>query len=1095
MRKRLRNGLVAGFLLLSLAPATLKAQSTGTISGYANDPSGSAVPEAKVTATQTAQQIERTVMTDAAGFYTFNALPPGEYSISVEKSGFQHLIRRGAMLTVNQNLRVDLALKLGQLTQEVSVSGEAPLVDTRSGSLSSLVDGQRVVDLPLNGRNVIGLAATLPGIANVTAPQQLTDARSGPMMNVNGGYVNQNLFTFNGGIFVNPSRETGLNYPPPDAIQEFSIQTQGFSAEFGRNAGAQVNVISKSGSNGYHGTLWEFLRNDALNARNFFAATVPSYKQNQYGGTIGGPILRDKLFFFGSYQGTQNYGGALSAQLTVPTVAQRAGDFTGGKTLSNPVSPLTGQPFTAPGGGLCIVNNVVNPGCITTMAKTLLPLIPQSANGTATTYGPQPQIDNMYLGRIDWNQSSRNVVSGHVYIDNNLLKRLNLVSGSIPGYLSGRLGEQTTMATLNDTFTFRPNLLNQLTIAFLRDASLSRTDKNVEPSSLGVNSPLYSEAGGPTINVGSLFAFGASGRTVFTNNNWQFRDAANWVVGKHSFKFGGEYLRLHFRQIFISPPVFSFNGTRTGSEVADFLTGAFYSFTGAFGVTTNDNYQQAPSLFFQDEFKAAPRLTLTYGLRWEPFLPWNDRYNRLASLAGIYGSPLQQSQRYPTAPPGILFAGDPGIPNTISPKRWHYFAPRLGFAWDVFGNGKTSLRGSYGIFYDSIKADAVSEQSAPWTGTFSASNGNANDPFGSVGQTIPPVVPTNFGCTKTATFPGLTCPGYPLPLGGNYTGSNLMSPYIQEWNLTVQRQVTNSLLAEASYVGKISQHVDGWQSYNAARFINDPFTGAAPSLQNVNDRVTYLPGILAPSSLVLANNFRGWYHGLQTRLAKRLSSGLSFSAAYTWSKAIDYRSNNYLNYALDNPFDLRAARGLADYNRAHVFVASWLYSPTWKFTNKAENFFAANWTLTAIHTVETGLPITVYEGIDVALDGASGNRQHAQLVPGAQVTRSWSSRGDKVGQYFNTAAFVAPTKVAPGTYGNSPRNFITGPGLINTDFSAIKDFKPRENFRVQFRAEFFNIFNNVNFNNPVNTASSSTFGRITSAGSPRIIQFALKVLF
>jgi hypothetical protein len=1078
-------------------PCLVMGQATGTISGFVTDPTGSPVPSAKVTAVQVEQDIQRIVETNTDGFYTFNALPPGDYSITAEKAGFQRLVRTEANLTVNQNLRVDLALSLGQVSQEVTVTGQAPLVDTRSGALSALVDGQRVVDLPLNGRNVIGLASTLPGVANVSAPQQLTDARSGPTMNVNGGYINQNLFTFNGGIFVNPSRETAMNFPPPDAIQEFSIQTQDFSAEFGRNAGSQVNVVSKSGSNQLHGAAWEFLRNNDLNARNFFVATVPPYKQNQYGAAAGGPIRRDKIFFFGTYQGTQNYGGALSTQLSVPSAAQRNGDFSGfGKNLTDPVNPLTGQALTAPGGAPCIQNNIVNAGCITTMAKTLAPLIPQSATGTATTYGPQPQIDNLYLGRIDWNQSAKNTVSGHVYVDHNLLKRLNLVSGSIPNYMSGFLSEQTTMASVNDTYTFRPNLVNELTIAFLRDTSLSTTNKNIDPMTLGVNSPLYAEAGSLNLTVGSLFTFGgSSGRVVFTNNNWQFRDAANWVRGRHNFKFGGEYLRLHFRQIFLGPGTVNFNGTRSGSEFADFLIGAFYSFTGGFGVTTNDNYQQAPSLFFQDEFKVAPRVTLTYGVRWEPFLPWNDRYNRLASLAGIAATPPPQSKIFPTAPAGVLFAGDPGVPATISPKRWHYFAPRIGFAWDVAGDGKTSVRGAYGIFYDSVKADSVSEQSAPWTGTFAAYNGNVNDPFGSVGQSIPPVFPTNFGCVKTAAFPGLNCPGYPLPLGGLYTGSNLVSPYIQEWNLTVQRQVTKTIMVEAGYVGKIAQKVDGWQSFDAATFRNDPFTGAAPSLQNVNDRVTYLPGILAPNSLVLANNFRGWYNGLQTRIAKRLSSGLAFSAAYTWSKSLDYRSNNYLNSSFDNPFNLRYSKGLSDYNRTSVFVASWLWSPQWKLSNKAADFVLGNWTFTAIHTIDTGLPLTAKEGVDVALDGSSGNYQHAQLVPGATATRSWSSQADEVAQYFNVGAFLKPGAVPAGTYGNSPRNFIIGPGLINTDFSAIKDFKIRERARLQFRSEFFNVFNNVNFSAPVSTASSSTFGRITGAGGARIIQFALKLLW
>jgi len=1099
MRKQSRGGERVALLALYLVtvPALLMGQATGTISGFVTDPTGSPVPDAKVTSTQVEQQIERTVMTNTEGFYTFNAMPPGDYTLAAEKAGFQRLVRSGATLTVNQNLRVDLSLQIGQVSQQVTITGEAALVDTRSGALAALVDDQRVVDLPLNGRDVIGLASTLPGVANVSAPQQLTDARSGPTMNVNGGYINQNLFTFNGGIFVNPSRETSMNYPPPDAIQEFSIQTQDFSAEFGRNAGAQVNVVSKSGTNQLHGAAWEFLRNNDLNARNFFSATIPSYKQNQYGAALGGHIIRDKLFFFGSYQGTQNYGGALSAQLTVPTAAQRNGDFTGySKTLVDPIDPVTGQPMLSSAGAPCIQNNVINSGCITTMAKTLLPLVPQGANGTATTYGPQPQIDNMGLLRLDWNQSSKNLISGHMYIDNNLLKRLNLVSGSIPNYMSGFLGEQTTMVTVNDTYTLSPNLVNLFTVTALRDASLSTTNSVILPSTLGVNSPLYAEAGALNISVGSLFTFGgSSGRVVFTNNNWQFRDSINWVKGKHYLKFGGEMLHLHFRQIFLGPPTFSFNGTRTGSEVADFMIGAFYSFTGGFGVTTNDNYQYAPSLFLQDEFKVKPRLTLTWGVRWEPFIPWNDRYNRLASLAGIYGSPPLQSTRFPTAPPGVLFAGDPGVPGTISPKRWHYFAPRVGFAWDVFGDGRTSLRGAYGIFYDSVKADSVSEQSAPWTGTFAAYNGNAVNPFGSVGQTIPPVLPVDFGCTKTSTFPNLTCPGYPLPLGGLYTGNNMVSPYIQEFNLTLQRQVTKSLLAQVAYVGKISQKVDGWQSFDAAVFGNDPFTGAAPSLQNVNDRVIYLPGIIAPNSLVLDNNFRGWYNGMQANLTKRFSSGLSFNAAYTFSRAIDYRSNNYLNYQLDDPFNLAYSRGLADYNRTHVFVASWLYSPRWKFSHKVENFFAANWTFTALHTVETGTPLTVKEGIDVALDGSSSCCQHAQLVPGVSYTLTHPNQANEVYSYFNTAAFVSPSKVPAGTYGNSPRNFIIGPGLINTDFSVIKDFPIKERARVQFRSEFFNVFNNVNFSSPNVTASSSTFGRITSAGSPRIIQFALKALW
>jgi hypothetical protein len=919
---------------LASLSATALAQVTGTISGFVTDATGAPIPAAKVTALLLELQMQRTAETNTDGYYTLNALPPGTFTITMEKTGFDRMVRTGAVLTINQNLRVDATLQVGQTTQEVTVTGQAPLVDTRSGALSGLVDDRRVVDLPLNGRNVIALAVTLPGIVSVNSPQQLSDARSGPTMNVNGSLETQNLFTFNGGIFVNPSRQTGMNYPPPDAVQEFNIQVQGFSAEYGRNAGSQVSVVSKSGSNQVHGSLWEFLRNDDLNARNFFSATVPIRKQNQFGGAAGGPIIRNRLFFFGSYQGTRDHGGALSSQITVPSDRQRQGDFTDlGKTLTNPVDPITGQPLTDAGGAACIQNNIVRSTCISQLAKTLLPLIPQSPSGRLTTFGPQPRQGDMFLGRIDWNLSNKHAVSGHVFIDRNLLNRLNLVSGSIPNYLSGSLSQRTSMGTINETFTASPTLVNQVTVNFLRTSSLSTTSKLVDPISMGINSPLYAETGAPNITVGSLFSFGGgSGRVVFTNNNFQVHDAVTWVRGRHNFKFGGEWLHMHFRQIFLSPPTMNFNSTRTGSEFADFLVGAFYQFSGGFGVRTNDNLQEAPSLFWQDEFKIAPRFTLTYGLRWEPALPWVDRYDRLSSLAGM--TTRAQSTRFPDAPPGILFAGDPGVPRGISPNRWKNFAPRLAFAWDVLGNGKTSLRGSYGIFLDSVKADSVSEESAPWAGTFQLFNGRSSDPFGSLGQTAPPVAPSSFGCFKIAAFPGIQCPRYPLPLAGLYTGSTLVSPYVQAWNLTLQRQLTSTIMLQASYVGKAAIHIDGWQSANPARFMTDPITGAPPSLQNVNDRVLNLPGILASNTLVLGNSFRSWYNSFQAQVNKRFSRGFTFTTAYTYGKSIDTLSTSILNYQLDNPFSLRYQRGLSDFDRRHVLVPTWLWAPDVRMGNK-----------------------------------------------------------------------------------------------------------------------------------------------------------------
>src|SRR5574340_223164 len=1094
---------IAVFLTMLAGSGALHAQSTGTISGFVADATGAVIPGVPVTATLVDQQVTRPTQTTGSGFYIFNAMPPGNYTLSAEKTGFQRLVRTEVNLTVNQNLRVDLALQVGQASDTVTVNAEVPLVDTRSATLSGLVDDRRVVDLPLNGRNVIALAVTLPGIVSVSAPQQLTDARSGPIMNVNGSLENMNLFTFNGGIFVNPSRNTGMNYPPPDAVKEFSIQTQSFSAEYGRNAGSQINVVSKSGTNELHGAAWEFLRNDALNARQFFAARVPARKQNQFGAMIGGPIRKDKLFFFGSYQGLRDRREASSVNATVPGAAQRSGDFTGiSKVLRNPVDAITGQPLIDAGGAPCVAGNVIRAGCISTMAKALLPLIPQSPTGTVTTLSPSPQNGEMVMGRMDWNQSARNLVSGDVYLDRNRRTRPTLISGNVPGYLSDSLKEQTTKISLNDTYTFSPTKLNQITITYLRSASVAAPDKIVNPSEVGVDMPLFAEGGGLNVGIGSNINFGGgSGRVVFTSNNWQFRDAVSWVTNRHNFKFGGEWLHLTFRQIFLSPPRFTFNGTRSGDEFADFLLGAFYQVSGGFGVRTNDNTQDAPSLFFNDEFKISPRFTLTYGIRWEPLFPWVDRYARLQSLAGM--TTRAQSKRIPDAPPGILFPGDPGVPRTVTGPDKNNLAPRVGFAWDLFGNGKTSLRGAYGIFYDSVKADSVSQENAPWAGSFQLFNGRSSDPFGSLRQTAPPVAPTTFGCVSTADFPGARCDRYPLPLAGLYIDSNVRTPYIQSWNLALQRQVTPGIMVQAAYVGKAGTKIEGWRNFNPARFINDPVTGAAPSLQNVKNRTLFLPGILAAQSIMIDNSFRSWYNSAQFQVNKRFGQGFSFNAAYTFGRSLDTLSSNIYGRLLDNPFNLRDNRGRSDFDRKHSFVASWLWSPTFRFRNPAERFLLGGWSLAAIHMVQSGSPFSVRMGSDVAMDG-SGSRQHASIKPGETPTVNHANKGEMIARYFNTGAFLQPSQVTPGTYGNTGRNILTGPGFGVTNLSAIKDFNFTERYKMQFRSEFFNLFNQAQFgctnttggcSDPDNDVTSRTFGRIRSAGGAREIQFALKLIW
>jgi hypothetical protein len=415
------------------------------------------------------------------------------------------------------------------------------------------------------------------------------------------------------------------------------------------------------------------------------------------------------------------------------------------------------------------------------------------------------------------------------------------------------------------------------------------------------------------------------------------------------------------------------------------------------------------------------------------------------------------------------------------------------------------VRGSYGLFYDSIKADSVSQEGAPWAGNFQIFNGKAEDPFGSLGLTPPPVVPAGegFGCVDIPSFPGVRCDRFPVPFAGLFIDSNVRTPYVQSWNLTLQRQLTSDLMIQGSYLGKIGTKLDGWRNFNPARYVNDPITGNAPSLQNVNNRVIIAPGILAPNVTWLESSFRSWYHSFQGQVIKRFSRDMSFSMAYTLSKSIDMMSSNVFNRRLDNPFDARANRGRSDFDRRHAFVTSWLWSPAWNFAHSWQNGLLGGWTFTGIHVLQSGSPFTVRMGDDVAQDG-SGSRQHAQLVSGAVVERDHGSRGDMIAQFFNTNAFVPTNEVARGVYGNSGRNIISGPGVANTDFSAMKDFKLTEGIKLQFRSEFFNIFNQVALgcrettggcNDPDSNVNSRTFGQIRSAGAAREIQFALKLLW
>ena len=549
---------------LAVLPAMAQV-STGNISGYVKDPSGAAIPGVAVTAKMVEQQTTRTAQTDSEGFYNLLALPPGKYEMTFEVNGFQKQTETGLELTVGQNLRVDSNLQVGSVETQVTVGAEAPLVDTTSATLSGLIDDRRIVDLPLNGRNVMGLAAILPGVLNVNAPQEMGDARGGPTMDVNGGRPNMNQFTFNGGYFDNPSRNTGINFPPPDAVQEVRIQTHNFSAEYGRNPGSQVNVVSKAGTNDFHGAAWEFLRNSDLNARNFFSPNVPALRQNQFGVAAGGRVIKDKLFFFGTYEGLRDRRQAQTVESFLPTAAERAGDFTAsGSTLADPVDPITGKPLTDQSGNPCVAGNKIAPGCLSPVTQKLLAFVPQTPSNTYVALAAQPRSGELFMTRGDWNQSERHRVFGsYYYANNNQDSPLLASGGTLPGYMSESFVTNTREAVINDVYTFTPST-HQPVYVFVPGLRIEpASGQERPPSTFGINMPQYVPQGRIDFNVGGEFDLGSGYTTRFFSHNYQFKDSMNWIKGRHNFKFGFEVLRLQFEQIFIGSPGVSFNGTRT----------------------------------------------------------------------------------------------------------------------------------------------------------------------------------------------------------------------------------------------------------------------------------------------------------------------------------------------------------------------------------------------------------------------------------------------------------------------------------------------------------------------------------------------------
>ena len=1091
MKEQCRTLRTRYFLLIAVAliiPTLLASESyaqTGSIYGNVTDPSGAAVTGATVTVKSVQTNQTRTGTTNDEGIYTFSLLPVGSYNVSVEADGFRPYQRAGLVLQVEERLRVDLQLELGQVTESVIVDTQAPQIDTASSTLGKVVEERRIVDLPLNGRNFLQLGLLQPGVAppvpNIdVVGSGLNSSPGGTSVNfsVNGMRINSNNHLLDGVNNVEPMSGAAMLVPSADALQEFRILTNSYSAEYGRSGGSIVTVVTKSGTNRFGGSVFEFLRNDIFDARNFFAPDVPALKQNQFGGTFGGPIIRDRTFFFGSYEGFRQRKG-IATSTVVPSLRVRQGDFS--QEAVKPIDPLTGQRFP---------NDVIPQQRIDPVARNLMALYPEPNLGSNIfSFAPAGANDrDQFMIRLDHALiPGKNTLVGRYLFDTGSFLRPKGATTSpagvvdVPGFAFADKSRFQNF-TLADTHIFSPTVINELRLSYARANVENGTPVDpIDPATIGFTYPQPA----PVSVIPQILVFGNSslGYTLFNSRLSEFYEVVNNVAvntGRHNLKFGANIRNSRIFGLFPSLAfgAFQFNGGVTGTPLGDLLLGRPFVFSQVGGRPDKKLSQTAAYFYIQDDLRVSRRLTLNLGLRYELVPGFKERDNLLATFV-----PGAQSVVAPTLPLGILRPGDPGIPSTLFPTEKTNFAPRVGLAWDPYGDGKTSVRAGYGIFYDeSALVQQFTVQQPPDFQPFFVQLGPTSlaDPYNGNSPFSPPIQ-------------------FPLPLSPGFTvgllDSNFKLGYVQHWNLTVQRQILPSLAVELAYVGNKGTNLPGDWDPNQA--IWQP--GATRAAANVRSRRPYNPiGQLFLASSIFNSN----YHGMQATLTHRLSRGLSFQAAYTWSKAIDDTSKPLSFFRIpgqvlrpQNSRDLSAERGLSAFDTRHRFVLSYVYElPFFKQSSGLHSRILGGWRVSGITTLQSGNPFSVIDSSDPSLTGTPQMSRPDVVrdpnLPGSQRTPE---------RWFDTGAFsgfVASANRPTLNFGTAGRNILTADGIANFDVGLSKEVRLGEERRFEFRWEIFNLFNHANFGVPINDFNSPNFGRVLSTSTPeRQMQFAFKFLF
>ena len=1066
-------------IILLLGGAAADAQTpTGTILGSVKDAQGAVVPGATVTATNTGTQFSRTAVTDDIGEYAFRLMPLGEYTVAVTLDGFKNFTQSGIVLEVGRNARVDAVVQPGAVSENITVIGDAPLVEATSAALSRTVNQNEVLNLPLVNRDLYQLLSITGGITNNTSgntlggPEQLTTINGSGTAQM--GTVN---FQLDGGNNTAGLRGTGNPAPNPEAVQEFRVLTNGYAAEYGRYAAGVVDVVTKSGTNTLHGAAFEFFRNENLNAARWVPPGTPTASdpldRNQYGGALGGPIKRDKTFFFGSYSGLRQTETFYRNTAVVPTALERAGDFS--QSARRPTDPLTGQPF--PGG-------IIPASRIDIAAKTIQDKYVPLANLPNNFYEvrrPDPlQTDEATL-KVDHQLSANQTLAFSYFFltgkDTQPQSGAAAMAGSggnIP-WVDRDFDWKQHNLNVTHSWTLNSSTINQLRGTYVRQFGAR---VNSPTTSLGDLNSKFTIQGDPTLPRLTVTGY-FTGQTSIAgpdagSNYVGVKDALSISKGKHALKLGGDfsYEKIIHDTLLDNYGVFTFNASKTGNAYADFLLGLPSNMTQDAPVRKTDNGAYI-SAFAQDDFRIHPRVTLNLGVRYDLQFPFTDPQNR--KLAFVPG---KQSTVNPTAPLGLLFPGDDGISRGIVKTDVNNIAPRLGVAWDPKGDGRTAVRAAFGMFYGSITGNE-------WNTTAD------NQPF-TVRQTFPTVYTLSDPYRNlpggVGPFPFLYTAGAPprFTLPAQVFGPSLdfVWPVTYQTNVSIEKEVGKSFSVTASYVGAFARHLA------AAVDNNYPVLTPTATTANVNARRPYLPGTIGAAN-VLSSIFGSDYNGLQLS-AERRGSRLSGKAYYSFGRGyedVDFQGGGLPG--VQNAMQLGAERARNSNDRTHVFVLSgvWRLDYLQQSTSPLRHL-ARDWTVSAIVTLQSGKPLTIAAGQDRNLDGLTNDR--ADLVGNPELDHGRPLE-ELIEGWFNVAAFANP---ALTTNGSAPRGVVEGPGVRNVDLGIFRDVHLKGRSTFQFRIEATNVLNTVNFNDPgVSLAAPATFGKIRAARNMRQVQLGARVSF